>query len=125
MRDIICDDRHFRIADHYSEHEEYKKLTEEVQELWDVINPYSTTSPGFFDKGKFVEEGADVINTIIHVAIQRELLGALMDAVDFKLARQIGRMNDASLQEVADQIRKAGVENEVIKLLKGEEESHA
>lgn len=125
MRDIICDERHHQIADYYSEHEEYKKLVEEVQELWDVINPYSTTTPGFFDKEKFVEEGADVINTVIHVAIQRELLGDLMDAVDFKLARQIGRMNDASLQEVADQIRKAGVEKEVIKLLKGEEESHA
>lgn len=121
MRDIICDDRHFRIADHYSEHEEYKKLTEEVQELWDVINPYDSSTPGFFDKDRFIEEGADVINIILHVAIQKGALDSLMDMVDYKLDRQISRMGDTALREIADRILQAGVEKEIMGMLRKEE----
>lgn len=121
MRDIICDERHHRIADYYSEHEEYKKLVEEVQELWEVINPDVTNTPGFFNVDRFVEEGADVINTIIHVAIQRAVLDELLDAVDYKLNRQIERMSDVSLQEIVDRILQAGVEKDIIKMLTGKE----
>lgn len=121
MRDIICDERHFRIAEHYSEHDEYKKMVEEMRELWEVIRPESTGTPGLFKVDRFVEEGADVINTIIHVAIQRAVLDELLDMVDYKLDRQIERMSDVSLQEIADRILQAGVEKDIIKMLTGKE----
>lgn len=121
MRDIICDERHFRIAEHYSEHDEYKKMVEEMRELWGVISPESTGTPGLFKVDRFVEEGADVINTIIHVAIQRAVLDELLDMVDYKLDRQIERMSDVSLQEIADRILQAGVEKDIIKMLTGKE----
>lgn len=121
MRDIICDERHFQIAEFYSEHDVYKKMVEEMRELWEVINPDVTNTPGFFNADRFVEEGADVINTIIHVAIQRAVLDELLDMVDYKLDRQIERMSNTSLREIADRILQAGVEDEIIKMLTGEE----
>lgn len=121
MRDIICDERHFQIAEFYSEHDEYKKMVEGMRGLWEVINPDVTNTPGFFNMDRFIEEGADVINTIIHVAIQRAVLDELLDMVDYKLDRQIGRMSNTSLREIADRILQAGVEDEIIKMLTGEE----
>ena len=121
MRDIICDERHFRIEEHYLEHDEYKKMVEEMRELWEVVIPEITGTPGLFNVDRFVEEGADVINTIIHVAIQRAVLDELLDAVDYKLDRQIERMSDVSLQEIVDRILQAGVEKDTIKMLTGKE----
>ena len=44
-----------------------------------------------------------------------------MDMVDYKLDRQIERMSNTSLREIADRILQAGVEDEIIKMLTGEE----
>lgn len=81
------------IADHYSKMEELQKLLEEIEELkTEVLVSINTVPTKPTDN--LWSEMADVINCIIHVAIQWGKVDAVLEEVYRKLDRQIKRMED-------------------------------
>ena len=89
----IDDERHIKIAYHYGVLPEMLKLREELAELQAETGTALRTVPTNPHENMW-SEMADVINCIIHVAIQWGKVDAVMEEIDRKLDRQIKRMED-------------------------------
>ena len=89
----IDDERHIKIAYHYCVLPEMLKLREEQAELQAETGSAIRTVPTKPTENMW-SEMADVINCIIHVAIQWGKVDAVMEEIDRKLDRQIKRMED-------------------------------
>lgn len=89
----IDDDRHRAIAWHYGAFPEMLKLREELIELQVEANISMKSVPTKLHENMW-SEMADVINCIIHVAIQWGKVDTVLSEIDRKLDRQIKRMGD-------------------------------
>lgn len=89
----IDDDRHKSIAWHYGVLPEMLKLREELAELQAETGSALRAVPTKPAENMW-SEMADVINCIIHVAIQWGKVDAVLSEVDRKLDRQMKRMED-------------------------------
>ena len=89
----IDDERHIKIAYHYGVLPEMLKLREELAELQAETGSAIRTVPTKPTENMW-SEMADVINCIIHVAIQWGKVDAVLSEVDRKLDRQIRRINE-------------------------------
>lgn len=89
----IDDERNIKIAYHYGVLPEILKLREELTELQAETGTALRTVPTKPSENMW-SEMADVINYIIHVAIQWGKVDAVLSEVDRKLDRQIKRMED-------------------------------
>lgn len=89
----IYDERHKKIAEHYGRFIEMKKLNEELTELLVETNVAMRSIPTRPQKNMW-SEMADVINCIIHVAMQWDKVDEVMKEMDRKLNRQIERMEN-------------------------------
>lgn len=89
----IDDERHIKIAYHYGVLPEMLKLREELAELQAETGTALRTVPTKPAENMW-SEMADVINCIIHVAIQWGKVDAVLSEVDRKLDRQIRRINE-------------------------------
>lgn len=89
----IDDERHIKIAYHYGVLIEMLKLQEELAELQSETESALRTVPTNPSENMW-SEMADVINCIIHVAIQCGKIDDVLEEIDRKLDRQIKRMGD-------------------------------
>lgn len=89
----IDDDRHIKIAYHYGVLPEMLKLREELAELQAETGTALRTVPTKPAENMW-SEMADVINCIIHVAIQWGKVDTVLSEIDRKLDRQIKRMGN-------------------------------
>lgn len=92
MRRInIDDERHKVIAERYGNFTEMRKLSEELVELQVETGVAMRSIPTRPQKNMW-SEMADVINCIIHVAMQWDKVDEVLAEMDRKLDRQIKRM---------------------------------
>lgn len=92
MRRInIDDERHKAIAEYYGNFMEMRKLSEELVEL-QVETGVAMRSVPTRPKKSMWSEMADVINCIIHVAMQWDKVDEVLAEMDRKLDRQMKRM---------------------------------
>ena len=92
MRRInIDDERHKAIAEYYGNFTEMRKLSEELVEL-QVETGVAMRSVLTRPKKSMWSEMADVINCIIHVAMQWDKVDEVLAEMDRKLDRQMKRM---------------------------------
>lgn len=89
----IYDERHKKIAGHYSKFIELNKLKEELNELELETNIATRNVPTNPPENMW-SEMADVINCIIHVAMQWDKVDDVLLEIDRKLDRQIERMGN-------------------------------
>lgn len=89
----ITDERHEAIADYYDKFSEMNKLNEEILELQVEIGVALRSVPTK-PKNNMWSEMADVINCIIHVAMQWDKVDDVLAEIDRKLDRQIGRIKE-------------------------------
>lgn len=89
----IDDERHIKTAYHYGVLPEMLKLREELAELQAETGTALRTVPTNPHENMW-SEMADVINCIIHVAIQWGKVDSVMEEIDRNLDRQIKRMED-------------------------------
>ena len=87
----IDDARHRAIAEHYGNFMEMRKLHEELIEL-QVETEYAMRKVPTNPQKNMWSEMADVINCIIHVAMQWDKVDEVLEEIDKKLNRQIKRM---------------------------------
>lgn len=87
----IDDERHKAIVDRYGNFTEMRKLSEELIELQVEAGIALRSVPTRPQKNMW-SEMADVINCIIHVAMQHDKVDEVLAEMDRKLDRQIKRM---------------------------------
>lgn len=89
----IYDERHKKIAERYGRFIEMNKLKEELTEL-KVEADIATRSVPTRPQDNMWSEMADVINCILHVAMQWDKVDEVLKEMDRKLDRQIERMEN-------------------------------
>lgn len=89
----IYDEQHKKIAGHYSKFVELSKLKEELNELELETNIATRCVPTKPPENMW-SEMADVINCIIHVAMQWDKVDDVLAEIDRKLNRQMERMGN-------------------------------
>ena len=87
----IDDERHKEIAQYYGNLLEMRKLSEELAELQVEVGVAVRSVPTKPQKNMW-SEMADVINCIIHVAIQWGKIDEVLEEINRKLDRQINRI---------------------------------
>ena len=87
----IYDERHKKIAENYGQFIEMNKLHEELTELLVETNVAMRSVPTR-PQNNMWSEMADVINCIIHVAMQWDKVDEVLAEMNRKLDRQMKRM---------------------------------
>ena len=91
------DERYHIIADYYNKRDELGKLWEEIEELENELrsaaNPFDLPDLVYLTPNTY-SEMADVIIVCINVAIQQGKLKELLWQIDYKLNRQIHRIEE-------------------------------
>lgn len=91
------DERFYIIADYYNKRDELGKLWEEIGELENELesstNPFGLPDLVYLTPNTY-SEMADVMIVCINVAIQQGKLDKLLEQIDYKLTRQIRRIEE-------------------------------
>lgn len=88
-----------KISEHYSKENQVEKAKEELSELYCELTGEMEINGKMVLPENTWSECADVIIMVMQLAMQHGKEYKVMEQMDYKIRRQLGRMKDESLRE--------------------------